>query len=81
MDDEEIRLTALVTLEAADGTIRNVFIGPLEGGMKITCNRTEVLVITPGSPLGNELLGKAVGDSIEVGTGSNLICYQITGVC
>ena len=80
MNEEEICLTSLVTLEAADGNIKTVFIGPLEGGMKIIYNRSEVLVITPGSPLGNELLGKAAGDTIEVGTGSSLISYEITGV-
>jgi hypothetical protein len=34
-DDSAIGLTALVTLTGDNGTTRTVFIGPLEGGMKV----------------------------------------------
>lgn len=77
---EEIRLTALVTLEAEDGTTRLVFVGPLEGGLKITVGRTEVVVITPGSPLGSELIGKTIGDTVEMGAGTNRAIYEIIGI-
>ncbi len=70
--DGEIRLGALVTLEGADGSSKEVFIGPMEGGLKIG----EVLVITPASPLGRELLGKTVGDPAVSGN----LEYEIIGV-
>lgn len=75
--DSPIRLTALVTLTAEDGSSRTVFIGPQEGGLKINCEGEEVLVITPQSPLGKDLLGKSVGDLIESGLGSGRKEFEI----
>jgi len=81
VDDEQVRLTALVSVAAGDGTAKVFFIGPLEGGLKVMLGRTEVVVITPASPLGRALLGKTSGDTVEVGTGTNRTSYEITGVC
>jgi transcription elongation GreA/GreB family factor len=66
-DDTPIRLTALVTLEAEDGTVRRFFLGPQGGGMKIGGNDGDIVVITPGSPLGRALLGLCVGDEVRAG--------------
>ena len=79
-DSEEIRLTSLVTIEAGDGARKVVFIGPVEGGLKITGCETEIMVITPGSPLGRELIGKHSGDSIEIAIGPNRMEYEIVEV-
>jgi len=78
--DSLIRLTALVTLEAGDGSARKVFIGPLEGGLKIADGPDEVLVITHQSPLGRDLIGRSVGDQVESGAGPGFREYEITGV-
>jgi transcription elongation GreA/GreB family factor len=80
-NDEVIRLASLVFLEAADGATKAVFIGPLEGGLKITVAGSEVVVITPNSPLGSELLGKSAGDTVLVGGGSARTSYEIVEVC
>jgi transcription elongation GreA/GreB family factor len=66
--DAQIRLTALVTLEAEDGETRTLFIGPQEGGLKLETDGEEIVVITAGSPLGNELIGKCVGDLVNIGS-------------
>jgi transcription elongation GreA/GreB family factor len=79
--DDTIRLTSLVTLEDGGGTAKLVFLGPVEGGLKIDCQGTEIVVITPGSPMGRELLGKSVGDSVEVGAGTSRTEYEIVEVC
>jgi transcription elongation GreA/GreB family factor len=63
--DGTVRLGALVALENEEGATKAVFIGPLEGGLKITLAGREVLVITPASPLGRELLGKSVGEGVK----------------
>ena len=78
-----IDLTALVTLACDDDTTRTVFIGPMEGGMKVLdpLTGTEIVVITPASPLGRDLLGKSVGDLVRVGTGSESKEFEIIGVC
>lgn len=81
--DTKVALTALVTLVADDAETRIVFIGPREGGMKIADSqcKTEVLVITPASPLGGELIGKSVGDQIKIGTGNRFKFFEISDVC
>lgn len=65
--DGSVRLGSLVELEDEEGAAKLIFIGPLEGGLKIAHAGREVLVITPASPLGRELLGKAVGEGVESG--------------
>ena len=78
-----IGLTALVTLVDDDDTTRTVFIGPLEGGMKVVdkLTETEIVVITPASPLGRDLIGKSVGDPVRIGNGRGRKEFEIVGVC
>lgn len=80
-DDETlIRLTAYVTVEADDGSCREVFLGPDAGGLKLADGDTECLVITPESPLGRALLGKVCGDEISIGNGMSLKKFIIIAV-
>ena len=44
---------------------------------KITIDENEVIVITPDSPIGRDLLGKEVGDLIEIRVESSLIEYEL----
>src|SRR6476661_330553 len=55
--DEQIDLTALVELDF-DGAQSVYFIGPRNGGLEIEFDRKEITVITPQSPLGQNLMGK-----------------------
>lgn len=82
-DTSAIGLSALVTMSCEDGSARTVFIGPLEGGMKVMDRQTgaEVVVITPASPLGRDLLGKSVGDPVRIGAGSGCKEFEIVEVC
>ena len=80
-DDSTIRLTALVTLASDDATTRTVFIGPLEGGMKVVEDLTEVVVITPASPLGRVLIGKSIGDLVRIGGAAGSKEIEIVGIC
>jgi len=80
-DMSVIGLTALITLASDDATTRTVFIGPLEGGMKVRDQLTETVVITPASPLGRDLIGKTVGDMVRIGTGAGSREYEIVGIC
>jgi transcription elongation GreA/GreB family factor len=77
----EIGLTALVTLTGDDDSVRTVFIGPLEGGMKLSDHHSEIVVITPASPLGRDLIGKSIGDSVRIGVGSGCKEFEIVEVC
>ena len=80
-DNSAIGLTALVTLSDANDNARTLFIGPLEGGMKIVLQQTEVVVITPASPLGRDLIGKCAGDSVHIGIGRERNEFEIVEVC
>ncbi|OGR30613.1 MAG: transcription elongation factor GreAB [Desulfuromonadaceae bacterium GWB2_53_15] len=78
--DSPIRLGALVTI-AAEAATRTVFVGPLEGGLKVQQGDIEVVVITPASPLGKGLIGKVVGDYVAVGVGDAVSEFEIVEVC
>jgi len=80
-DDTPIRLTALITLAGEDATTRTLFIGPQEGGMKVVDHQSEIVVITPASRLGRDLIGKSVGDLVRIGVGSSGKEFEIVGVC
>ena len=76
-----VQLATLVTLEDTAGTIKKLFIGPAEGGLKIEHLGEEIVVITPVSPMGRELLGKSAGDTIVIEAGTNLLEYEIVEIC
>jgi transcription elongation GreA/GreB family factor len=57
--------SALVSLEL-DGTTAHYFIAPQGGGLITQIDGKPVQVITPQSPLGEALLGKKLGDVVEV---------------
>jgi transcription elongation GreA/GreB family factor len=80
-DDTPIRLTALVTLEDRDGNVKRLFLGPRAGGMKITHGDWEIVVITPGAPLGRALLGLRSGDEVKAGDESSSAVFTVIAVC
>jgi len=63
--NDAIALGALVTIET-DGRPRHYFLGPRSGGTEVTIGDTTVLVITPASPLGRQLLGRRLGDPVTL---------------
>jgi transcription elongation GreA/GreB family factor len=65
---EPIGLGALVELENG-GENLFYFIGPRAGGTEILHDKKEILVITPQSPLGEQLLGKKSGDQPQLNFG------------
>ncbi len=79
-DDTPIRLTALVTMEEGEGSVRRFFLGPQAGGMKIADGDGEIVVITPGSPLGRRLLGLRSGDEVQGGNNA-AASFTIVAVC
>ena len=75
-----IRLGALVLLEEEEKKQRQIFLGPAAGGLKLNYEGSEIMVITPDSPLGENLLGKRVGDECELTTAGKLREYEILQV-
>ena len=80
-DDSAIAVTALVILEAEDGSPMTVFLGPHAGGLRVEENGREVIVITPSSPLGQGLLGKGLGDTVELRVDDAKRELEIVEVC
>jgi len=61
---QPIGLGAVVTLDTA-GRKTHYFIGPRNGGIEVAFEGTDVIVLTPQSPLGRLLVGRRVGDTLS----------------
>jgi transcription elongation GreA/GreB family factor len=77
---EKVLLNALVVLKNELGTEEFIFIGPASGGLKISFDQQEVIIVTPVSPLGRALLGKTAGNSVEVAIGKKNKFYKVLTV-
>jgi len=77
--DEPIDLGALVELEHG-GEISIYFIGPRAGGTEILHDKKEILVITPQSPLGEQLMGKKSGQEPQLDFGGAKQAAKIISV-
>ena len=60
-----VALGALVTIDEA-GLPATYFVCPVGGGMRVKTANVDVLVVTPQSPVGQALVGKEVGDVVQV---------------
>ena len=76
---EAIDLGALVELESA-GEQTLYFIGPKAGGTEVVHQKHEVLVITPQSPLGEQLIGRKQGDVLQIHIAGSRNQYRVTRV-
>ena len=62
---DAIAVGALVELEHG-GESSIYFVGPSAGGTEVLHDKKEILVITPQSPLGEQLMGKKAGDQPQL---------------
>jgi transcription elongation GreA/GreB family factor len=76
---EPIGPGALVELETG-GENLFYFIGPRAGGTEILHEKKEILVITPQSPLGKQLLGKKSGDKLQLKFGVEIRAAKIVSM-
>jgi transcription elongation GreA/GreB family factor len=76
---EAIGLTAFVELDCT-GARSIYFLGPRNGGLEIEFGRKEVTVITPQSPLGQNLMGKMAGQHWTTVLGGSKVKYHIVSV-
>ncbi|BBB25653.1 GreA/GreB family elongation factor [Amphritea japonica] len=76
-EDSVVGLSALVTLEAEDGTLKYLFIGPAGGGIQIKYKSYTVIFITPEAPIGKVLMGRYSGDVVMLPQGE----FEITDLC
>ena len=77
--EDSIDLGALVELKGKKE--RSIyFVGPRAGGTEVVHEKKEVLVITPQSPLGQEIMGRKEGDRLKVEIGGARIEYTVETV-
>jgi transcription elongation GreA/GreB family factor len=76
---DPIDLGAFVQLDHA-GESSFYFIGPKAGGTEFVHDKKEVLVITPQSPLGTQLLGKKQGDRLQLTVAGARDEYRVESV-
>ena len=79
-DETPVRLGALVTLGDETGCERRLFIGPQAGGMKLADAAGDIVVITPASPFGQQLLGLNVGDELQGVEAGKRTAYTVVSV-
>ena len=75
---EPISLGALVRLEGRGRS--RYFIGPRAGGTEIEIGGDPILVITPQSPLGHQLMGRKQGDTLHLDLGGQRSEFHISSV-
>jgi len=68
----------LVRLEGRGGS--HYFIGPRAGGTEIESDGGPVLVITPQSPLGRQLVGRRQGDTLLLEFGGKRSEFRVASV-
>lgn len=77
---DAIALGALVELGAAGPTSAWYFLGPRAGGIELHWENRLVLVITPQSPLGRQLLGHHTGETVRLPGRGGLVTQKILTV-
>ena len=78
-EGEAIGLGALVELEHG-GEKTFYFLGPRAGGTEVIHDKKEILVITPQSPLGEQLMGRKQGDKPQLNFGGAKQAAKIVSV-
>jgi len=76
---DAINIGALVELEHG-GESSLYFVGPRAGGTEVIHDKKEILVITPQSPLGEQLIGKQAGDQPQLTFGGSKQAAKILNV-
>jgi transcription elongation GreA/GreB family factor len=64
----------------SDGEHTLFFIGPCAGGTEIEYEGKSVLILTPRSPLGQQLVGRKQGDHLQAQLGGSGQSYRVAAV-
>ncbi len=77
---KNIQLTSLVALEDENGKSQSLLMAADAGGLKVSYDKRIVTVITPQAPMGKRLMGKTVGDAIELKFTGKTRCFEVIDV-
>ncbi len=74
-----VQLGSLVQLKSPKGKAL-YFVGPRAGGMEVEADEHEICVITPQSPLGQQLMGQKRGARLRLDLGGTRQEFEVAGV-
>jgi transcription elongation GreA/GreB family factor len=77
---EPVALGALVTVADSAGQPTHYFVGPQAGGTEVEHEGKTVMVITPSSPLGRQLVGKPQGATVLLEFGGRRSEFRVVRV-
>ncbi|MCG3863489.1 MULTISPECIES: GreA/GreB family elongation factor [unclassified Photobacterium] len=77
---ETVLLGHIVTLADENDNMRFVFLGPSAGGLVLTVDNNTVTIVTPTSPFGDALIGREIGEEIDVHIGNKVIWYEVMAI-
>jgi transcription elongation GreA/GreB family factor len=64
-EQSKVALTALIELQSSEKALL-LLLMPMGGGLTLNSEGRTIQVITPESPLGQNLVGKEIGDSVQI---------------
>jgi hypothetical protein len=76
---EPVDISALVKLKSNEMEF-TYFVGPRNGGLEIIFGNDEITVITPQSPLGQNVVGRTEGQRWIAKIGGSTVKYQLVSV-
>jgi transcription elongation GreA/GreB family factor len=76
---DPVAVSAAIELER-DGERSWFFIAQVGGGLAVSMGKYEIHVVTPVSPLGRALLGKTVGEVVELQVPGSTREYEIVAI-
>lgn len=74
---EIITVGSYIVLADDSGCDQHLFLGPAAGGLKVTCGKIDIVVISPSAPLGRALLGCVLYDEITLNIANEKKHYEI----
>ncbi|TPH15116.1 hypothetical protein [Litorilituus lipolyticus] len=77
---EEVTLGSLIQLSEDEQLNKWYFLGPAAGGFSFKTQNLTIIIITPQSPLGEALMGKAVEDDINLALGNKQLDDYISQI-
>jgi len=75
-----IKPLSLLILEDEGGNSHTYLLAGDAGGLKVCHEKHMITVITAQAPLGKALLGKQVGDDVEIQVAGKAVCYEVLSI-
>lgn len=77
---DAISLGSLIHLKDESDGDKYVFLGPAAGGLKVSFQNKNIIIVTPSAPLGQALSGQHVDDEVEISIGDEKKIFDIVAV-